>query len=117
MPNYMLILHEDPRAFASGMTPEQMQVCIAEYQAWAGRTAQQGRLVGGEKLADNGGKVMSNAGGRTRVVDGPFAEAKEVVGGYFTIKADSYDHAVELCRDHPHLRYGSRIEIREVEPT
>lgn len=117
MPQYMLILHDDPSAFASGMTPEQMQACIAEYQAWAGKMAQQGRLVGGEKLADNGGKVMSNVGGRTRVVDGPFAEAKEVVGGYFTISADSYEHAVELCRDNPHLRYGSRIEIREVQPT
>jgi hypothetical protein len=118
MANFMILLHDDPAALsASSITPAQMQACIAEYQAWAGKLAGQGRLVGGEKLKEDGGKVMSAVNGKPRVVDGHYAEAKEVIGGYFTIQADSYDHAVELCLDHPHLKYGARIEVREVDPT
>ncbi len=52
-----------------------------------------------------------------RATDGPFAEAKEVIGGIFTIDADSYDEAVEISKDCPHLKYGGWIEVREVEPT
>jgi hypothetical protein len=48
-------------------------------------------------------------------VDGPYAEAKEVVGGYYQIEAESYAEAIELCEDHPHLKYGGRIEVREVD--
>jgi hypothetical protein len=47
-------------------------------------------------------------------VDGPYAEAKEVVGGYFIVEADGYDDAVALCRDCPHLAYG-RIEVRQLD--
>jgi hypothetical protein len=50
------------------------------------------------------------------VSDGPFAEANEVMGGLFVIEAATYDEVVELCKDCPHLDFGS-IEIREVEPT
>ncbi|MBL8803249.1 MAG: transcription initiation protein [Planctomycetes bacterium] len=117
MPNYMLLLHDDPKAFGPHITPAQMQAVLAEYQAWAGKLAGEGRLLGGEKLRDNGGKVMTLSGGKPRVVDGHYAEAKEVIGGYFTISADNYDHAVKLCLDCPHLKYGARIEVREVEPT
>jgi len=115
MPNYMLLLHDDPQAFSGDITPAQMQAIIAEYRSWSGKLAAAGRLVGGEKLADEGGKQMTLSGGKPRVVDGPYAEAKEVVGGYFTISADSYEHAVELCMDCPHLKYGARIDVRRVE--
>jgi len=49
-------------------------------------------------------------------MDGPYTETKEIVGGYFLIEADSYDHAIELSRDCPHFDFGS-IEIRELQPT
>lgn len=117
MPNHMLILHDDPTAFPSDISPADMQKIIEEYRAWAGRMAEAGRLHGGEKLTQDGGKHMQLERGKLRVIDGPYAEAKEVVGGYFTIQADSYAHAVELNRDHPHLKYGAKIEIREVDPT
>jgi hypothetical protein len=55
------------------------------------------------------------ADGRMRVVDGPYSEAKEVLGGYFLVEAADYDAAVELSRDCPHLRYGRRIELRQVD--
>jgi hypothetical protein len=40
-----------------------------------------------------------------------------VIGGLFAIKADDYEKAVEIARECPHLKYGGRIELREIEPT
>ena len=117
MAQFMLILHDDPKAFPTDISPGEIQKIIADYQSWAGKLAAAGRLQGGNKLTHSGGKQMRLEKGQVRVTDGPYAEAKEVVGGYFTIEADSYAHAVELNRDNPHLKYGAKIEIREVDPT
>jgi hypothetical protein len=116
MPSYMMLLHEAPPDF-SGFSAEDIQNVINEYKNWRNGIAAQGKLLGGAKLRDEGGKHLSGANGDLRVTDGPFAEAKEVIGGYFTIEAADYDEAVELCRTCPHLTYGGRIELREVQPT
>jgi len=50
------------------------------------------------------------------ITDGPFAEAKEIIGGYFIVQANSYDEAVGLAKDCPHLDFGT-IEVREIEIT
>jgi hypothetical protein len=111
----MLILYDDPSAFAAQISPSEIQKVIQEYRAWAENMASQGRMRGGEKLKDEGGKQLRLAGGKLKVSDGPFAESKEVVGGYFLIEADDYAQMVELCRDHPQLKYGVKIDIREVD--
>lgn len=116
MPSYMMLLHETPPDF-SGFSAEDIQNVINEYKNWRNGIAAQGKLLGGAKLRDEGGRHLSGANGDFRVTDGPFAEAKEVIGGYFTIEAADYDEAVELCRTCPHLTYGGRIELREVQPT
>ena len=54
--------------------------------------------------------------GGAKVTDGPYAEAREVIGGLFILEAGNYDEAVTLCQDCPHLDFGT-IEIREVEST
>ena len=69
---------------------------------------------GRHKLTDQGGKVMHPQGAKVTVKDGPYVESKEVVGGIYLIKADSYDHAVKLCQGHPNFRFGS-IEVREID--
>ncbi|MCA8974393.1 MAG: hypothetical protein KDC98_06705, partial [Planctomycetes bacterium] len=66
------------------------------------------------KLTDQGGVVMQPNGGKVEQKDGPYVETKEVVGGIYIVKADSYDQAVELCAGHPNFRFGS-IEIRELD--
>ena len=116
MPNYLLLLHEKPSDF-SGLSPDAIQAVIAEYVAWSQKLASEGKLVGGQKLKDEGGKHLNGFGDDFRATDGPFAEAKEVIGGIFTIDAGSYDEAVEISKDCPHLKYGGWIEVREVEPT
>jgi hypothetical protein len=115
MPQYLLLLHENP-ATSTAMSPEEMQQCIAQYRAWSQRLAEAGKMRSGEKLREEGGRFVRPNGGKVEVVDGPYAEAKEVVTGLFIVDAESYDEAVDLCRDCPHLSFGS-IEVREIEPT
>jgi hypothetical protein len=112
----MMLLHEAPADFTQ-FSAEDIQNVIAEYKDWRNGVASQGKLSDGAKLKDEGGKHLSGFNGDLRVTDGPFAEAKEVIGGYFTIEAADYAEAVELSKTCPHLKYGGRIELREVEPT
>ena len=115
MAQFMLLLHESPNEFA-GLSQKELQAVINEYQAWGQRMGSQGKLVSGHKLKDEGGRHLSARGSEILVTDGPFAEAKEVLGGYYIVNASSYDEAVELAKTGPHLRYNGRIEIRQIDP-
>lgn len=116
MSEYALLLHEDPSGLAE-LSADEIEKVIREYVAWREQLVAQGRLAGGKKLRDEGGRWLTREDGEVRVVDGPYAEAKEVMGGYFLITAADYAEAVEIARTCPHLEYGGRIELREVEPT
>ena len=115
MAQFVLILHYDPSNVKRDISPAQMQSVIAEYAAWANKMASAGRLSACQKLKHEGGRQVSMDSGKMRVVDGPFAEAREVISGFFVIEADDYAHAVELVKDHPHLKYSRKIDIREVD--
>jgi hypothetical protein len=115
MPKYMLILHDDMAAL-SKISPDEMQRVITKYMQWSEKMGAAGHLRGGDKLREEGGKHLTAKGGKFVVRDGPFAEAKEVVGGYFLIEAKDYAEATALCTDCPHLGLGGRIELREIEP-
>lgn len=115
MPQYMLLLHENG-ALPPDMSPEDIQGVIQRYIAWRSKVQSGGRAVTGHKLRDGEGRVMSGRVGAPKVTDGPYAEAREVVGGLFILDATDYDEAVALARDCPHLDFGT-IEIREIEPT
>jgi hypothetical protein len=111
---FMLLLHESPTDLAD-VSPDEIQRIIGEYTAWRERLEAEGRLVGGRKLKDEGGREMRRIDGENRVVDGPYAEAKEVLGGYFEIEAADYDEAVVIAHDCPHLAYGGRIALRRID--
>ena len=115
MPRFMLALYDDPSSFAN-LGPEEIQQVIQAYNAWAENLGRQGKLAGGDKLKDGGGRVMRGAGTDLTVRDGPYSETKEILGGYFLIDADSYDEVQKLCSDCPHLKYGGTIEVRELDP-
>lgn len=113
--SYMLLLHERP-ADDAGVSPSEMQEIVARYQAWAGELAAKGLLAGGEKLCDDGGRILRLQAGQPVATDGPYAEAHDVVGGYFTILAEDDEQAVAIARGCPHLRGQRWIEIRRVDP-
>jgi hypothetical protein len=112
MPQYLLLLHEDP-ASVQDLSPEEMQQVLAKYMAWSQELRAAGRLTGGQKLRDEGGRHV-RAGGR--VTDGPYVEGKEVLGGFFVIEAADYDDAVAVTQACPHLAHGW-VELREIDPT
>jgi hypothetical protein len=94
-----------------GLSPEQMQQVANQWMAWFNRLKDEGRAVAGNPL-EPGGKLVS---GRNGVVsDGPFAESKETIGGYFLLRVGSYDEAVAIARQCPGLPHGIRVEVREV---
>jgi hypothetical protein len=114
MKTFIMLLHD--AGFPDDISPEQIQAIIERYVAWRQKIQQNGRKVSGHKLTDGQGRVMRGTAGQTKITDGPYAEAREVIGGLFILEANSYDEVVELSRDCPHLEFGS-IEIREVDPT
>jgi len=87
----------------------------SEMQAWGvymGGLAQNGNLSGGLPLV-SGGKVVSASGTTTE----PVNSAKEgIVGGYLILKAESFEQAVELAKDCPHITNEGNIEVREIAP-
>ncbi len=114
MAKFLLVLYETPNEFQN-MSPEEIQKVIEKYSAWSSKLAAAGKLAGGHKLMDEGGRHLTAKGGKVTVVDGPYSEAKEVVGGIFVIQAQDYDEAARLTSDCPHLAYG-RVELRQIDP-
>jgi hypothetical protein len=114
MPRYMLLLADNPAAFKD-VTPAQMQEVIGKYVAWTAKIKKEGRHLGGEKLSDEGGKRIVKKGAKPVVLDGPYAEAKDVVGGYYIIKAKDYDDAVSVALTCPHVDYGAYLDVRALD--
>lgn len=113
MPEYILLLHQTPPNPTS-LSPEEMQAMYQRYRGWRESLAAKGLNPGGRKLRDGSSRTMKNTNGKTVVTDGPYTETREIIRGFFTFTADSFDHAVEITRDCPHLEFGT-IEIREIE--
>ena len=113
MNTYYLILRDHPEALAS-ISPSDMQAVIQRYVKW--REDNGKHVTGGEKLADGEGRVLRRKGASLDVSDGPFVEAKEILGGFFVVEAESYEAAQRIATTGPHLEFGS-IEIRRMEPT
>ena len=114
MAKFMLILHKTPGIWRQ-LSPDEMQRKVEKYQAWMHKIHSSDRYVSSEKLGEEGGKLLGLQNGRLSIVDGPYSETKEVVGGYFVFRAANYEDAIELTRDCPFLDDG-RIELRQTDP-
>jgi hypothetical protein len=95
-----------------GLSPEQLQKVVTDWMAWFERLKDERRCTGGHPL-EKEGKIVSGKQGRT-VADGPFAESKEAVGGYFYLQVSDVDEAIEIARQCPGLEYGAVVEVRPV---
>ena len=109
MKNFMLI-------FINGegspkFSPDEMQANMQQWFTWINDLKAKGIYVSGEALLP-GGKTVKGA--EAIVTDGPFAETKEVVGGYFIVKAESIDEAAEIGKSSPDLPHGGGVQVREV---
>lgn len=88
-------------------SPEQMQAMYAKWNAWKEKF-KDNIVDWGDKLKSEG-KIVSAAG----VSDGPFVEAKEIIGGFMIVSAESIERAVAIAKEMP-TSPGARIEIREM---
>ncbi len=89
---------------------EEIQGAIDAFYAWYEELVAEGRVKRGHRLAREG-KVVS----RHRIADGPFAEAKEVIGGYWIVCAGSLDEAATLMSHNPTMACGLAFEVRPIE--
>ncbi len=104
-----LCIHRSQPGKQQQPSPAQMQEMYAAFNAW--KENFKGNILDIGSGLKPGGKILTASG----VTDGPFAEAKEIVGGYMIVSAESYDRAVEVARECPGvMRPGSSIEIREM---
>jgi Uncharacterized protein conserved in bacteria len=108
---YLLIFREtSPDAYKS-LSPEQRQQLLDRWNAWYDGLAAAGKVQHGHPLEPEG-RIVSARG--ERVVDGPFAEAKEAIGGYFFLTVSSIEEATEIAKQCPSLSLGLVVEVRPV---
>ncbi|MFK7812729.1 MAG: YciI family protein [Maribacter sp.] len=94
-----------------GLSPEELQGRMGKWFAWGDKMGQQGILKGGEALVP----VQKRVIGQNRTVsDGPFADSKEIIGGYYIVSAESADDVVKIAEDYPDYDLGGTVEIREL---
>ncbi|HEV2131293.1 MAG TPA: YciI family protein [Longimicrobiaceae bacterium] len=112
--SYLLIFRESTPDSYEAMSPEELRQSLDAWNGWCDSLAARGKLQSGQPLAP-GGRLVSK-GTRPQVLDGPFAEAKELIGGYFLVTAADLDEATALAEECPLLQYGMTVEVRPVAP-
>ena len=111
MPKYLFLQRSVPGQ-SERPSPAQMQEMFAAFNAWKEKFKDRILDMGGPLKP--GGKVVTASG----ATDGPFVEAKEIVGGYMLVSAESFEQALEVARESPAVMMpGSSVEIREIRET
>ncbi|HYG40461.1 MAG TPA: YciI family protein [Cytophagales bacterium] len=113
MNDFLLIFRRDFTHKEAQPSPEKLQNSIKEWQNWFGGIAAQNKLARPIQRWDAEGKVVK---GNKNVINGPYVEIKEAIGGLIFIKAKDYDEAVEIAQGCPILQLGGNVEIRMASP-
>lgn len=106
---YMLLFRDTSPESYIAMSAEQRQKCLGEWNDWYDGLVADGKVQHGHPL-EPAGRIVSKG----RVVDGPFAEAKEAIGGYFFLTVANLDEATEIAQRCPNLKHGMTVEVRQV---
>ena len=109
---YAMMFYAEP-GYAEALPEAEREAVLAEFAA----LADDARYVGGAQLQPaETATCVRVAGGRTLMTDGPFADTKEVLGGFALIEAANLDQAIEVAARIPIIRFGGVVEIRPVVP-
>ena len=106
-----LLLFRGPH-WDRGLSTDELQQAMTKVMAWFEGLNERGKIKAAQPVGSQG-RVISGTDGRF-VVDGPFTETKEAVGGYLVLQADSLNDAVEIAQSMPTLRYGISVEVRPI---
>lgn len=110
---YMLMICTD-EAGETAMSPEEGSAMMAEYGTFGEEMGRRGVLQGGERLRPTtDATTVQVRDGAVLTSDGPFAETKEQVGGYFVVDCKNLDEAIEVAAKIPSARVGT-IEVRPI---
>jgi hypothetical protein len=109
MNEFLFLFRSAPPAERS--SPEEMQRSLQKWGAWIQGLTAQGRFKAGQPL-EGAGKVL--AGTKKILTDGPYAESKELVGGYVIVTASSLDEATHLAKECPIFADGGSVEVRQI---
>lgn len=110
---YLILIHDDPGAWAA-MSEAQMGTMMAEYGTFTEEIRADGSLIGGNPLTrSNTAKLVRVRDGAQAVSDGPYAETREQLGGYYLVECASEDEAIAIAARIPSARYGT-MEVRGI---
>ena len=109
MSEFMMIFRNE-KSDSPKPSPEQMQAMIKQWQDWIGGIAAQGKFVSTNALGFQG-KTIDSKG---VITDGPYAEVKEIIGGYIIVESETVDDAIKLTEGCPALASGGKVEVRDV---
>ena len=94
----------------TNLSPEQIQGIMKQWQDWIGGIAARGKFVSTNQLGFQGKTLKPNK----MIIDGPYAEVKEIVGGYIIVRAESIDDAMKIAEGCPILLAGGNVEVRDI---
>lgn len=110
---YLLMICTDEAAFEA-LSPEEGQAVLVEYGAFGEEMARRGVLQAGERLRPTtDATIVRVRDGEVLTADGPFAETKEQIGGYYLVDCKDLDEAIEVASKIPSARTGT-IEVRPI---
>jgi hypothetical protein len=113
---YMLLIYEDEKAFLN-LSEAERQAIYADYRQFSQDIAASGHYIGGSELQPTSAATSVRVrDGKRLVTDGPFAEAREQLGGYYLVEARDLDEAIALAARIPTARTGT-IEVRPLAPS
>ena len=109
MPKYLCMQRSQPGGGGEKPSPAKMEEMYAVFNAWREKYEQNIVDMGGKLKGD--GKIVTSEG----TTDGPFVEAKEVIGGFMIVSAETMEEAMEVARESPGVAMpGSSVEVREI---
>lgn len=109
---YLLFFRNTGAENFKRLSPNERQDLIVRWNAWYDTLVAQGKASNGQPLEEAARLVAGPAG--QRVIDGPYPEAKEAVGGYVMLHVDTLEEATAHAQRHPGLEFGMMIEIRQL---
>jgi hypothetical protein len=107
---YMLLFRGT--SWHKGPSSETVQAVMNQWYDWFEQLVEEGRATSGRPLAYQG-KIVSGKKGHT-VIDGPFVESKEAIGGYFLLHVANEEETLEIAKHCPGLEHGVQVEVRPV---
>ena len=111
---YALLIHDDEGAWGA-LGPDEIHARMQEYEKYSNGLIEKGMMRGGEQLAPTPtATTVRMKDGQVLTTDGPYAETKEQLGGFFLIECDNLDQAMEAAAAIPSVKYGGTVEVRPI---